>query len=91
MRIVGTDGDDFISGSEQDDTLVGLGGNDEFYGGAGRDTYIFGPDFGVDTIFGSGGGGDEILFEAGIAASDVQFDRVSSFYDLTIIVGENRI
>ncbi|MEJ6397316.1 Ig-like domain-containing protein, partial [Yoonia sp. 208BN28-4] len=73
----------------QDDTLVGLGGNDEFYGGAGRDTYIFGPDFGVDTIFGSGGGGGRIRFEGGITPDDLRFE--SNGFDLTIFVDDDSV
>ncbi len=64
--IVGTDGNDTLSGTADDDvilgqggydTISGNGGDDEIYGGADRDV-LYGND-GNDTLI--GGGGNDIL------------------------------
>lgn len=64
--IVGTDGDDVLTGNWQDDIIVGLGGNDTINGGGGNDiicagdgnNQINGGD-GNDTI--TAGPGDDII------------------------------
>ncbi|MDH3189902.1 MAG: hypothetical protein OEM39_04580 [Acidimicrobiia bacterium] len=55
--IVGTQGDDVISGASTADVVLGLGGNDIIKGFAGADHLCGGP--GRDTI--SGGGGNDIV------------------------------
>lgn len=55
--IVGTGGDDIITGSPIDDVIVGLGGNDVIDGGGGDDLICGG--LGADTL--RGGGGDDVL------------------------------
>ena len=55
--IVGTEGDDTITGSPIDDVIVGLGGNDVIYGGGGDDLICGGR--GSDSL--RGGGGDDVL------------------------------
>lgn len=65
-RLEGLDGDDILVGDLGDDILIGGRGNDTLQGSAGNDTFIFGFDFGLDTIwdFAAGAGlGDVISFE----------------------------
>lgn len=56
-RLIGTSGNDHISGRGGDDRIVGRGGNDTLSGGSGDDT-IFG-DAGNDRI--NGGSGEDTL------------------------------
>ena len=78
----GTDGNDYIRGSTGNDTLIGGKGNDDLGGGAGSDTYVFGLDFGSDTIYNgsdkSVGRRDIIKFIDGITKEDLTFTRVKS-------------
>ena len=60
--IVGTDGDDTLTGTEAPETICGLGGDDTIDGGGGDDTIL--GDVGNDTISG-GAGSDEIYGDAG--------------------------
>ena len=48
--LTGGGGDDSLSGKQGADTLIGGGGNDIMDGGEGNDIFVFGPDFGNDTI-----------------------------------------
>ena len=50
--LTGGGGDDILSGKQGADTLIGGGGNDIMDGGTGNDIFVFGPDFGNDTIRG---------------------------------------
>ena len=43
-------GNDVLTGGDGDDTLIGGEGDDTLEGGLGRNTYIFGHNFGQDTI-----------------------------------------
>ena len=98
-------GDDYIEGYNKNDTLNGEGGNDTIRGysgndilngGKGNDTYIFGKDWGVDTISNydsykiTDNSSDTIHFKDGIKASDLKFSS-NSRYDLIITQGENKI
>ncbi|TQV80813.1 Ig-like domain-containing protein [Denitrobaculum tricleocarpae] len=62
--LVGTPGNDTLSGGFGNDTVTGAKGNDELSGGAGNDTLDGGP--GRDTL--DGGAGDDVL----ILGNDVQ-------------------
>jgi Ca2+-binding RTX toxin-like protein len=66
IDVVGTDGNDVLSGGAGADTLEG---------GLGDDTYQFGLGSGRDTIVETGGS-DAVQLGAGIAASDVSFLQV---------------
>ena len=46
----GRSGNDYLRGYAGDDTIVGGLGNDNMDGGTGNDTFVFGADFGNDTI-----------------------------------------
>jgi Ca2+-binding RTX toxin-like protein len=57
-------GDDTVYGNEDDDTLDGGLGNDILDGGSGDDKYIFGNQFGSDTINQTNvTGSDKVIFE----------------------------
>ncbi|QHU99091.1 calcium-binding protein [Synechocystis sp. CACIAM 05] len=65
--VIGTDGNDTITGDDQDNLLKGGSGNDTIYGGNGKDT-IYGDD-GDDVIYGNnspdliyGGKGNDIIY-----------------------------
>lgn len=60
--IIGTEGDDNITGTNADDCILGLGGNDTISGGNGNDSIFGGP--GKDTVNG-GNGSDSIYGEDG--------------------------
>jgi Ca2+-binding RTX toxin-like protein len=72
VDIVGTPGDDDLTGGRDPDTFLGLGGDDDFQGslgpdvgcgGAGRDHLIGGPG---DDVLAGGRGSDELDGEAGV-------------------------
>ncbi|WP_272490883.1 calcium-binding protein, partial [Mesobacterium pallidum] len=74
--IDGSAGDDEIHGNDGNDTVTGGSGNDWLSGGYQNDTYRFAPGFGRDVISETDGssfysGTDQVVFAAGIAASDV--------------------
>ncbi|MHB1014108.1 MAG: putative Ig domain-containing protein [Desulfurivibrionaceae bacterium] len=85
--LTGTAITDRISGGDGDDTLIGGKGDDLLAGGGGNDTYVFNLGDGVDTIadVSSATEGNLISFGAGIAVSDLAFERDGS--DLMIHVG----
>jgi Ca2+-binding RTX toxin-like protein len=63
---LGSEGDDWITGSAESNFLTGLGGEDRLFGGAGNDTMLGGA--GDDTLFGDdgedtleGGTGNDVL------------------------------
>lgn len=57
-NVVGTHGDDTLTGSDEDDVFVGLGGNDTIYGLGGNDLVCAGS--GHDIVH--GGGGNDIVY-----------------------------
>jgi Ca2+-binding RTX toxin-like protein len=59
--IVGTDGDDVLTGGPGNDIICGLGGNDVIDGRGGRDRLVGGP--GDDVL--RGGSGDDIVLGEG--------------------------
>ncbi len=70
-------------GNVGDNVLTGAGGNDYQYAGAGNDTYVFALGDGQDSIddYDLAGGGDALVFGAGIAARDVKaFQYGDSLY-----------
>ena len=56
-RIIGTDGNDFLFGTEEDDLIMGKGGDDELQAGGGNDLLLGGE--GNDNM--NGGEGDDLL------------------------------
>jgi Ca2+-binding RTX toxin-like protein len=55
--LVGGPGNDTITGGAGNDTLVGMGGNDSLTGKGGNDTYVFGDNWGTDTVTEASGAG----------------------------------
>jgi Ca2+-binding RTX toxin-like protein len=85
VPIVGTSGNDWLSGDQSDNTLIGRAGNDSLQGASGNDTYVFNLGDGQDTIYESdwtAGDVDTIRFGAGINPADLTFTR--SGWDLVI-------
>ena len=78
-QLYGQEGDDYLEGGRGDDYLDGSIGNDILVGGAGENTYIFGRDYGVDTIDVdyNNTGIETVRFKAGITLEDVIFWRKS--------------
>jgi hypothetical protein len=75
-RIVGTKGNDYLTGGGYDDVILGEGGNDSIFGGAGDDK-LYG-DAGNDVITG-GAGADKIYGGPGsdtIYAADGERDTI---------------
>jgi Ca2+-binding RTX toxin-like protein len=62
-RLTGTNGANSLFGMGGSDTLDGGQGNDTLNGGGGGDTYVFGPNFGKDTINGFDVNGDSVLLD----------------------------
>lgn len=87
--IEGTDGNDYIDGlagndnlygGAGDEILIGNSGNDHLVGGEGSDTYIFGTDWGHDTIDNSSteekGVSKDIVEFSDYAATDISISRI---------------
>ncbi|QWP79392.1 hypothetical protein J5226_13735 [Lysobacter sp. K5869] len=80
-----------LSGDAGNDALVGGSGNDALFGGAGSDSYLFDRGFGHDRISdyvdaGAAGDIDEIVFGAGISATELQLSRIGD--DLRVALGD---
>ncbi|WP_031435808.1 calcium-binding protein [Methylobacter tundripaludum] len=78
IPIVGTAGNDNLSGNSGNNTFDGGSGNDTLQGGPGNDTYLFNLGGGQDTIFEGDyttGNVDTVRFGEGIAARDIIFSR----------------
>ena len=69
--VAGGAGDDLLLGGAGADTLSGGTGDDLLAGGAGGDTFIFGNDFGHDTVT-DFGPGDKLQFAADLNGSGIQ-------------------
>ncbi|WP_284438342.1 calcium-binding protein, partial [Thalassococcus arenae] len=69
-----TDGDDTIYGFLTSDLIDGGAGDDWLEGFGGSDIYVYGPDYGNDTIVDAGGGGDRLRLN-GIAFEDTEILR----------------
>ena len=94
--LLGGNGKDYLYGESGDDTLNGGKGNDYLSGGRGNDTYVFGKNWGVDSIYNydnyrtKDNSKDIIEFKDGIKLSDLSFSSNSN-YDLIITQGNNKI
>nr|WP_321431417.1 calcium-binding protein [uncultured Campylobacter sp.] len=92
----GDDGNDTLYGESGNDTLNGGKGDDTLEGGRGSDTYIFGKDWGIDTIYNydsyrtNDNSKDIISFIDGIKSSDLSFSTNSN-HDLIIKMEDNKI
>lgn len=76
---IGDDGDNSLTGNAGDNTIDGGAGNDSLDGGGGNDTFIFGPGYGVDTIYTSGEpDGIDVVKLVNLTQDDVRFARSDS-------------
>ncbi len=76
-NIIGSAFDDTLCGDGQANVINGLAGNDTLNGGGGNDIYIFGSDWGHDTIIEAANGGSDL----------VDFTNLTS--DLIFILGND--
>ena len=92
-KLYGGGGVDTLFGSAGDDTLDGGGGDDTLRGGAGAaDTYVFGGNWGADTIKGDTDGG--ILSFVDVDAAGLggfRFSRADANSDAVITIGSNSV
>ena len=94
--LLGGNGKDYLYGENGDDILIGGSGNDYLNGSRGNDTYVFGKNWGVDSIYNydsyriNDDSKDIIEFKDGIKLSDLSFSSNSN-YDLIITQGNNKI
>ncbi|WP_158087946.1 calcium-binding protein [Neisseria dumasiana] len=88
----GDEGNDSLNGNSGDDTLDGGIGNDYLVGGEGSDTYLFGKNFGRDTVYNYDGseGTDTIRFTAH-TQSELNFRRSGSDLVIEAKEGEDRV
>lgn len=77
-RIDGGPGNDLLDGGAGNDVLTGGAGNDVMIGGPGNDSFVFGKDFGHDTV---------LDFAAAGAAHDSIIFSKSVFADWTALAG----
>ncbi len=102
LDLLGTDGDDGMTGGGRDDvlfaaagddTLRGGAGDDFLDGGAGDDTYWFSPGDGRDTIvdYNAGANADRIRLGGGLGASDLAFSRLNDDLVITLDGGADRL
>lgn len=78
-------GNDVLEGGIGNDTLRGEDGSNTLTGGAGDDQYVYGG--GIDVIDNTGGGTDWLIFQNGIATSQLALVRDGD--DLVITVNGN--
>ncbi len=75
-QLYGLGGDDFLDGGDGNNILDGGLGNDSLKGGSGENTYVFGRNYGIDTITQNRNAEKDIIsFKAGISPSDIAFWR----------------
>ncbi|NJM18905.1 MAG: DUF4114 domain-containing protein [Richelia sp. SM1_7_0] len=75
-KLYGQEGDDFLDGGDGNNILDGGLGNDSLKGGLSENTYVFGRNYGIDTITQNRNAEKDIIsFKAGISPSDIAFWR----------------
>ncbi|WP_159068645.1 calcium-binding protein [Neisseria wadsworthii] len=80
----GGNGNDTLEGKGGNDTLIGGIGNDSLNGGEGNDSYVFGKNFGKDTVYNHDEAGtDTIRFIEGWKQADFVFTRSSNDLHIT--------
>lgn len=86
--VIGTNGDDVLSGTASDDLLIGRLGDDDMAGGEGSDTYEYhlgdGSDLISEAFDNSGSDVDELVL-AGIEMSDVFVGRNLTDFTIEIL------
>jgi len=92
--LIGGIGHDYIFGDDGNDLLVGAAGDDYLVGGRGRDTYRFSRGWGQDHINNYDTGSDKtdaIVFEKGIAPSEILLTRVGDSLVLSLAGNTDKI
>jgi Ca2+-binding RTX toxin-like protein len=93
IHFIGSNGNDTFIGSFGNDIIDAGRGDDVLNGFIGKDTFIFGKDFGHDTITGIEHGTDKIQFDASIFSSldDVKAHATDDTdnFSVTIDAGDN--
>ncbi len=90
--IYGGAGSDYLVAEGGSDILRGGAGNDYLHGGDANDKYLFGRGDGVDHIVESAiGGTDRVVFDAGIANSDLIVGRSDNHLVVRIRGGNDAI
>ena len=92
--LFGGAGDDYLHGNDGDDILEGGAGDDYLVGGDGNDTYVFGRNFGKDTINNhnrNGADTDVIRFTDGQTQNDFTFTRDRTDLQITAKDGSGRV
>jgi VCBS repeat-containing protein len=91
--LLGTEGNDNLTGSSGDDLFDSRGSNDRLEGGAGNDIYLFGRNGGVDTVIekdATAGNTDVLRFGDNIASEQAWFRRVGSDLEVSFIGTDDR-
>ncbi|GAU75501.1 calcium-binding protein [Fusibacter sp. 3D3] len=78
----GTDRSEMLVGTSEDDLITGFGGNDTLYGGNGNDVYVFGSDFGQNSVI-DNDHNNTIWFKDNLS-SDFTFEKMHNNGDLYI-------
>lgn len=85
--LLGDEGNDMLYGDDGNDTLDGGAGNDYLDGGAGNDTYIFGKNFGQDSIseYDNATGNLDIARFTEVNANQLWFRRSGGNLEVSVI------
>ncbi len=95
--LYGTPGADTLQGTSGDDTLIGEAGDDILTGGLGKDTFVFGDNWGVDTITDFEVGSDvlDMIAVSGLTSfSQLMMENIyfpNGATGVVIMFGDNRI
>ncbi|GFM89601.1 hypothetical protein PSCICO_50000 [Pseudomonas cichorii] len=85
--MLGGGGGNTLRGEAGNDTLDGAGGDDILYGGKGNDIFIFGREYGYDTVIESDASDvDMVVFNADVTSDQLWFSRAQSSNDLKVSI-----
>jgi Ca2+-binding RTX toxin-like protein len=75
--LLGTAAGELLRGNSDAERIRGGAGDDDLLGNAGSDDYLFGADDGADLVdeFGAAADFDRIIFDAGVAPTDILLTR----------------
>jgi Ca2+-binding RTX toxin-like protein len=91
QTIIGTAGNDVLTGGRGDDTLTGLAGNDVLDGGIGSDTMIGGAGNDIYVVDASGDGVTELANEGFDIVVSAVTSTLSANVDALVLTGSNVI
>lgn len=87
-NLVGNNGDNILTGQLGNDRLNGREGMDMLFGGLGNDVYVFGREYGIDTVVendSTTGNNDVVRFLSDINANQIWFQHVGNNLEVSII------